>query len=266
MMSQSRPGTQADTVRPEAIRDYWNTHIHDLEITSHPVGSPDFFQDLETYRFNKLHYLPKIIDFSAYRGCRILEIGCGTGVDLVRFAHGGALAAGVDFSITALMLAQKNFEHNSLKPDLFLMDGEMLGFKDSAFDMVYANGVLQYTSQPERMVAEVHRILRPGGKAIFMMYNKYSWLNAMSHFLKVKLEHEDAPVFTKVSQSDFRWLLHAFDNVEIIPERFPVKTELHRGWKASLYNQVFVPLFNLLPHALIKPFGWHLIACAKKGQ
>ena len=36
------------------IRDYWNEHIHDLEIATHPVGSAEFFRELDTYRFEKL--------------------------------------------------------------------------------------------------------------------------------------------------------------------------------------------------------------------
>jgi len=36
------------------IRGYWDAHIHDLEITKHPVGSPGFFADLDAYHFEKL--------------------------------------------------------------------------------------------------------------------------------------------------------------------------------------------------------------------
>jgi hypothetical protein len=47
----------------EAIRTYWNERIHDLEMTKHPVGSREFFADLHDYRFDKLHYLPRLVDF-----------------------------------------------------------------------------------------------------------------------------------------------------------------------------------------------------------
>ena len=57
---------------------------------------------------------------------------------------------------------------------------------------------------PQRLVRECHRVLRPGGQAIFMVYNRISWLNALSKLMKVPLEHEDAPVLRKFSIAEFR--------------------------------------------------------------
>ena len=98
-MSPSAAPTTAD------VRDYWNEHIHDLEITKHPVGTPGFFSDLDQYHFEKLHHLLRLVDFDGYRGRRVLEVGCGAGTDLVRFARGGALVSGVDLSASAIALA-----------------------------------------------------------------------------------------------------------------------------------------------------------------
>src|SRR6184192_1654441 len=80
----------------DAVREYWNRHIHDLEITRHPVGSRGFFDDLDRYHFEKLHHLLRLVDFDAYAGKRVLEVGCGAAIDLARFAKGGGIATGVD--------------------------------------------------------------------------------------------------------------------------------------------------------------------------
>src|SRR5437870_12011987 len=93
----------------DEVRSYWNQHIHDLEITKHPVGSRGFFDDLDQYHFEKLHHLLKLVDFDGYRGRSVLEVGCGAGVDLVRFARGGAIVTGVDLSPSAIELPPANF-------------------------------------------------------------------------------------------------------------------------------------------------------------
>src|ERR1019366_2943212 len=100
------------------VRAYWNDHIHDLEITRHPVGSRGFFDDLDEYHFEKLHHLLRLVDFDGYRGRSVLEVGCGAGIDLARFARGGAVAAGVDLSSAAIDLARANFSQQRLEADL----------------------------------------------------------------------------------------------------------------------------------------------------
>ena len=249
----------------EKIQNYWNHRIHDLEMTDHPVGTKAFFDDLDDYRFDKLHYLPRLVDFSSFNGQRLLEVGCGIGTDLVRFAKGGARVTGVDLAQTAIDLARKNFELNGVAPEeLRVANGEALPYPDASFDVVYAHGVIQYTSDPATLVRECHRVLKPGGTAIFMVYNRVSWLNAMSKLMKVALEHEDAPVLKKYSIAEFKALLKPFRETRIVPERFSVKSRLHKGWKGTAFNTMFVGTFNALPRSWVRPLGWHLMAFCKK--
>ena len=248
----------------EAIRHYWNERIHDLEIVRHPVGTPGFFQDLDEYRFDKLRYLPKLVDFNGFRDRCLLEIGCGAGIDLARFAGGGALVTGIDLSKTAIDLAKQVFKIRGLKGDLRIMNGETMDFKPESFDIVYAHGVLQYTADAARMVQDAHRVLKPGGLFIAMVYNRKGWLNFMSKTMKVSLEHEDAPVLNTYTIAEFRTMLDPFRSVRIVPERFPVRSKLHGGVKGILYNTFFVGMFNLIPRPLTRKTGWHLMAFAEK--
>lgn len=243
-----------------AVRDYWDTHIHDLEITRHPPGSAGFFRDLEQYHFEKLHHLPRLVPFEGFAGRRVLEVGCGAGTDLIRFARNGAIPTGVDLAASAIRLATDNFALEGRKAGLLVADGEALPFPDASFDLVYAHGVVQYTTDDQALVRDCRRVLKPGGTAIFQVYNRISWLNALSRVTKVELEHVDAPVYRKYSIGEFRNLLKDFSRVRIVPERFPVKTRLHGGLKGTIYNTFFVGLFNAMPRALVRRFGWHLLA------
>jgi SAM-dependent methyltransferase len=248
----------------QQVRDYWERHIHDLEITRHPVGSRGFFDDLDQYHFEKLHHLLRLVDFDGWRGRAVLEVGCGAGVDLARFAKGGAQVVGVDLTESAVALARANFAQQGLAGRFEVANGERLPFADNTFDLVYAHGVLQYTAAPQALVDECYRVAKPGGEAIFQVYNRVSWLNALSKLMKVGLEHDDAPVLLKFSEREFRSLLSRFREVRIVPERFPVKSRLHGGWKGTLYNGLFVGTFNALPRSLVRRFGWHLLAFCKK--
>lgn len=248
----------------DKVQEYWNRNIHDESIVRHPVGSREFFDDLKEYRFDKNRYLRKVVDFSGYGGKKLLEVGCGVGIDLVEFAKGGALVSGIDISERAVDLAKTNFDHHGLQADLRVMDGQHLGFDDNTFDVAYAHGVLPYTIDVAQIIQEIHRVLKPGGEAILQAYNRHSWFNLLSKVMRVELEHEDAPAFNIHTVSQIKVMSRAFENVRIIYERFPVRTRLHGGLKGALYNRFFVGSFNAIPRPMVRRFGWHIIVKAVK--
>ena len=59
-------------------------------------------------------------------------------------------------------------------------------------------------------------------------------------------------------------LIRGFAQTTIVPERFPVKSRLHKGWKAVAFNGVFVGAFNAIPRPLVRRFGWHLMAICRE--
>ena len=127
----------------------------------------------------------------------MLEVGCGAGTDLVRFARGGAAVTGVDLAESAIALAAANFAQQGLTADLRVADGEALPFADASFDLVYAHGVVQYTADDRALVAEARRVLQARRPRHLPGLQPRSWLNALSKVMKVGLEHEDAPVLKK---------------------------------------------------------------------
>ncbi len=77
----------------------------------------------------------------------------------------------------------------------------------------------------------------------------------MSKVTKVDLEHDDAPVLRLYSIPEFRDSASSFAGTTIVPERFPVKSRLQKGWKAALFNGVFVGAFNAIPRPLVRRLG-----------
>jgi 2-polyprenyl-3-methyl-5-hydroxy-6-metoxy-1,4-benzoquinol methylase len=246
------------------ITEYWNGRIHDEEMSGHAPGTKGFFEDLADYRYDKNGYLLKLVDFTGYAGKKVLEQGCGVGLDLARFARGGAQVTGVDLAQKAIGLAKKNFELNGLSGDIRVMNAEALDFPDACFDLVYAHGVLPYVADERRLVSEALRVLKPGGESILQAYNRKGWLKYMSRLFKVPLEHREAPAYRMHTINEFKDLFSGFSRVKIIPERFPVKSRLHKGWKGMLYNGVFVGAFKIIPRPLVRRWGFHLMAFAVK--
>jgi len=250
-----------------AVQSYWDNNVANWKVAKHlETGSETFFQEVERYRFDKLNYLPKVIDYSAFKNQSVLDIGCGLGTDLSRFAAGGAVTTGIDLSSTAIKLTSENFSQRELKGNFQQMNGEKLDYPDNSFDFVYCHTVLHFTPHPEQMIAEIQRVLKPGGKALLMTINRGSWLYFLHRIAGLKIDYMDSPVFHKFNFAEFEQLCSVFPERKMIVERFPVRTEVHKGWKAKLYNTFFVDVYNALPKSVIGKTGYHLLAFVEKSN
>jgi len=262
---QSVPNHAAEqSAELEAVRSFWNGHVHDWKVAKSEAGTHEFFLEIEAYRFEKLAYLPRLVKFDGYAGRSLLDVGCGVGNDLARFARHGAKVTGIDLAPHSIDLARSNFAQRGLEGDFVVMDGEAMSFPDNTFDVVYCHTVLHFTPNPGRMIAEIERVLKPGGEAILMTVNRNSWLNFMHRIAKVEIDHLDSPIFYRYSIEEFRRMLDVFEDVRIVPERFPVRTKVHSGLKAKLFNTVFVDVFNMLPRRVVRNTGHHLMAFCRK--
>jgi SAM-dependent methyltransferase len=105
---------------------------------------------------------------------RIVEIGCGAGNNLWFAAREGFAVAGVDGSKSAIDIARARFEKEALVGDFRVADfTSELPFEDGDFDLALDRGALVCCGRAAaaRAIAEVHRILRPGGRFFFNPYS-----------------------------------------------------------------------------------------------
>ena len=108
-------------------------------------------------------------------------------------------------------------------------DGEALPYSDGTFDHVYGHGVIQYTADPGRLVRECYRVLKPGGTGIFMVYNRISWLNALSKVMKVKLEPGENITMSAISSAG------SGENVKLLREnQAPTEREIREAISGNL--------------------------------
>ena len=112
------------------------------------------------------------------KGKRVLEVGPGAGGHSALFSRHGAVVTAID--ITPLRAKATAAKFRLLGPDAegcraMQGDAEALPFDDGSFDIVYSNGVLHHTPSTEKALDEVFRVLKPGGRAVIMLYCKDSW-------------------------------------------------------------------------------------------
>jgi ubiquinone/menaquinone biosynthesis C-methylase UbiE len=138
------------------------------------LGTPEFFRAVELHRYRMEPHICEMARFDTWAGRDVLEAGCGIATDGVQFARGGANYTGVDFSPTALELAERRFGLSGLPGRFVQRSLTELPFPDASFDLVYSNGVIHHIPETERVVAEFHRVLRPGGAALVMVYHAAS--------------------------------------------------------------------------------------------
>ena len=141
---------------------------------------------MEAHRYALEPHILELARFDAWGGKDVLEVGCGIGTDASRFARAGARYSGVDLTETAIELARRRFELAGLTGSFRQADaGRRLPFGEAAFDLVYANGVIHHMRDAAAAVGEFHRVLRPGGTAIVMLYHRGS-LNYRFNILVVR--------------------------------------------------------------------------------
>jgi glycosyltransferase involved in cell wall biosynthesis/SAM-dependent methyltransferase len=160
----------------EQVQDQWNNNpVGTHYATATEPHTREWFEEVEAHRYGEYApWMPSVMEFDRHADHDVLEIGGGIGTDLSRFARHGARVTDLDLSAGHLELAQENFARRNLQGRFVHHDAELLPFDEGAFDLVYSNGVLHHTPNTRRVVEEIRRVLKPGGKAIVMMYAEHS--------------------------------------------------------------------------------------------
>jgi|SRR5580658_738460 SAM-dependent methyltransferase len=115
---------------------------------------------------------PRLLDHAIAGDARILEIGCGTGQMSLYLARADRLVIGADLTRDSLRLGAAAARRFGLERARFVeTDLHATGFKDGAFDVVYASGVLHHTPDPRAAFARIARLARPGGMIVIGLYN-----------------------------------------------------------------------------------------------
>jgi ubiquinone/menaquinone biosynthesis C-methylase UbiE len=159
----------------EQVAAFWDTEACGTQFVADYSDERDFYAQYRRFRYETEWHIPEFVPFAEMRGRKVLEIGCGNGADGVMFAAAGADYTGVDLTEAAVAATRKHFAVLNLPGEFRTANAERLDFPDDSFDVVYSYGVLHHTPEPARAIHEVHRVLKPGGRAYVMLYHRHSF-------------------------------------------------------------------------------------------
>src|SRR6266851_4286672 len=169
---QSHPTVLADWQLPEGVnRGLWD-YIHDSAIAreydAKLAGTPLFSIDR------------RFVEEFCPRPGRMLDLGCGTGRMLIPFAQRGYRVMGVDLSAEMLAVASAKATSAKVTVDLLRANlTELNGLRDQSFDyalcLFSTLGMVMGKEQRRRVAAHAFRLLRPGGRFLLHVHNR--WFN-----------------------------------------------------------------------------------------
>ena len=136
----------------------------------------DWWQDSATVaplnQLNPLrfHFFDRYI--SNWRSLTVLDIGCGGGFTCEFLSHKGANVTGLDQSAACIQAAQKHATQSDLTIEYRQGEAEQLPFADASFDIITCVDVLEHVADPQQTIAEISRVLKPGGTFCFDTINR----------------------------------------------------------------------------------------------
>jgi ubiquinone/menaquinone biosynthesis C-methylase UbiE len=186
------PLNMSKDVKKQEVQNFWGSLYDSLydEIDSNLTRERllESLSDLEDMFRLRNYMTVNEMPLADLMGMKVLEIGPGAGGHSALFAKYGAIMSSTDINFLRAKATQLKFDlmgpiANGCQS--VQSDAENLPFLDNTFDIVYSNGVLHHTPDTEKAIEDVYRVLKPGGKAVIMLYCKDSWHYWINMFLCV---------------------------------------------------------------------------------
>ena len=162
------------------VKSWWNNYPFTYFVKKEE-GSWAFFRNIDRKIFKWCPWahdgyplFSKFVPYGELVGKKVLDIGCGSGWSTEQFARAGAKISAIDLTEKAIELTKKRFALYHLEGDIRVGDAEKIPYPDGTFDYVFVWGGLMHTPNTEGAIREIYRVLKKGGRAAAMMYNKNS--------------------------------------------------------------------------------------------
>jgi SAM-dependent methyltransferase len=168
------------------MRYDWN------EALAHSRGSEGYFKEIDVrflaaaQSFVPTRYIPfdALIPYGELGSKDVLEVGVGQGTHAQLLASHARSFVGIDLTADASRMTARRLALFGIPGAVVQMDAERMGFRDGSFDYVWSWGVVHQSADTRRVLAEIHRVLRPGGRCTVMIYYRSWWNYYLSGLLR----------------------------------------------------------------------------------
>jgi ubiquinone/menaquinone biosynthesis C-methylase UbiE len=169
-----------------ANRDWWESHPMRYDWKDgipYEEFSKEFYIEIDKRFFDAVElYAPCnkipfdwLIDFAALQTKDVLEAGVGNGSHAQLLATHAKSFNGIDLTEYAVKSTSERMRVFGLSANVQQMDAEQMLFPDNTFDFVWSWGVIHHSANTRKILEEMHRVLKPGGEAIVMVYHRTFW-------------------------------------------------------------------------------------------
>jgi ubiquinone/menaquinone biosynthesis C-methylase UbiE len=161
------------------VREYWNGRPCNIRHSTAPIGTKEYFDEVEARKYFVEYHIPGFAQFERWRGKKVLEIGCGIGTDTINFARAGAQVTTVDLSDKSMELARKRAAVFGLEDQIRFCPGnaeELSKFVPvEPYDLIYSFGVIHHTPHPDAVLEQLRQYTHPGTTIKIMVYHRRSY-------------------------------------------------------------------------------------------
>jgi ubiquinone/menaquinone biosynthesis C-methylase UbiE len=244
----------------DRVRSWWNSNPFNYFVDIQE-GSWEFYREIDRkflkwipfMQVGPQHpFLTRYVDMHRLQGKKLLDIACGTGVLTEQFVRMGADVTAIDLTPKAVALTKKRLSLYALSANVMEADAQKLPFEDHSFDYVCAWGCLMHMPNTEQAIAEIFRVLKPGGKAVAMMYHRDSV------HLRYCIQLGRGILRLKYLQYDDQTLINRYtDGAKVggnMLARFYTRSQFARLFRAFRKAQIFIHDNHGMVHQLPHPW------------
>ena len=140
-------------------------------------------EQIEEVYSNEERIYHNLKPFTEINDKKILEVGAGSARDSFQFAHDNASVFVLDYSPQALFIVQKLNQQTDVPVHLIQCDAFRIPVPDNTFDIVFHQGLLEHFKDPNPLIKENFRVLKPGGLLLIDVPQRYHIYTLIKHFL-----------------------------------------------------------------------------------